>query len=109
MTPEITGILVACISGGALLVISIFMLMGKGGFLIAGYNTMSEIEKAQYDEVAMSKFMGKILLPIAIIIPVTTLAGVYDIGWLFVLFIAITIGLVLFAIIYSNTKKRFRK
>ena len=31
------------------LIISILLLMGKGSFLIAGYNTASEKEKAKYN------------------------------------------------------------
>ena len=32
------------------LIISILLLMGKGSFLIAGYNTASEKEKSNYNE-----------------------------------------------------------
>lgn len=38
--------------------ISIIFFMGKGSFLIAGYNTASKEEKARYDEKKLCKVMG---------------------------------------------------
>ena len=43
------------------LVAAVIFSKGKGASLIAGYNTMPPQEKRQYDEVAMCKFMGKIM------------------------------------------------
>ena len=85
------------------------LLMGKGAFLIAGYNTLSEKEKEKYDQVALCKFMGKILLPIGITCPLIAIGGKYDIPLLIALFFVVTIGLTAFALYYCNTKNRFRK
>ena len=110
MSPSDTNALViTCIIGIVIIIFSIILLAGKGGSLIAGYNTMPEIEKAKYDEAALSKFMGKILLPVGILCPAITLASIFDIKWLVVLLIVVTIGLVLFAVVYSNTKSRFHR
>ena len=100
----ITGII-----GLMLIFFSILLLSGKGGSLIAGYNTMSEIEKASYDEPALCRFMGKILLPIGILCPFITIASMYEIKWLLVVFIIIVIALTAFAIVYCNTGNRFRR
>ena len=40
------------------LVLSIVFLSGRGGWLIAGYNTASEEEKSKYDEKKMCRIMG---------------------------------------------------
>ncbi|MBL4933195.1 DUF3784 domain-containing protein [Clostridium paridis] len=40
------------------LVLTITFLSGKGGFLIAGYNTSSKEEKAKYDEKKLCRVMG---------------------------------------------------
>ena len=40
------------------LIISILLLMGKGSFLIAGYNTASEKEKAKYNEKKLCRIVG---------------------------------------------------
>lgn len=37
------------------------LFSGKGAFLIAGYNTMSETEKAQFDEKKLCRAVGTLL------------------------------------------------
>lgn len=39
-------------------VLSVFLLIGKGGFLIAGYNTSSPEQKAKVDEKKLCRVMG---------------------------------------------------
>lgn len=38
-------------------IMSIVLLSGKGGFLIAGYNTANAGDKAKYDEKKLSRVM----------------------------------------------------
>lgn len=45
-----------------LLVMAIPLLMGKGAFLIAGYNTASKEEQRKYDEKKLCKATGTVLL-----------------------------------------------
>jgi hypothetical protein len=85
---------------------ALLLLTGRGSFLIAGYNTMSKEKKAQYDTKALCKFIGKIILPIGILTP---FIGVESIAhWFIWLYIAVTIALPIFAIIYVNTGNRFK-
>jgi O-antigen/teichoic acid export membrane protein len=43
---------------------ALYMISGKGGWLISGYNTMSKEEKAKYDEKKLCRWVGlAILLP----------------------------------------------
>lgn len=46
------------------LMFSILLLNGKGAMLIAGYNTLDEKERAKYDEKALCKAVGKLILSI---------------------------------------------
>ncbi len=46
---------------------SIFLLFGKGSWLIAGYNTASQEEKEKIDEKKLCRSMGVMLLSIAAI------------------------------------------
>lgn len=48
-------------------VCGIFLLFGKGSWLIAGYNTASKEEKEKIDEKKLCKSMGVMLLMIAAI------------------------------------------
>ncbi|MCG4580459.1 DUF3784 domain-containing protein [Clostridium cochlearium] len=42
------------------------LLLGKGSFLIAGYNTSSKEEKEQYNEKKLCRAMGVMLLSLTI-------------------------------------------
>jgi len=106
---DIIGLVIVGVMGILLIVMSIFLLAGKASFLIAGYNTMSKEEKSKYDEIALSKFIGKILLPMGILCPGVAIAAIFNISWFHVLFMAVTFGLSIFALIYCNTGNRFRK
>ncbi len=44
------------------LILSLVLLSGRGAWLIAGYNTMSPEEKARYDEKALCRSTGWMLL-----------------------------------------------
>ena len=55
------------------------------------------------------RFWGKILLPMGAFLPMAAVGGIYDKVWPALAYLALVLGLVAFAIIYSNTGKRFRK
>ena len=100
--------LVVFIGIGALLVImGIVLLTGRGSFLLAGYNTMSKEKKAKYDAKALCKFMGKIITPIGILFFGFLIEGIES--WFTWVFLAVTLALTLFAVVYANTGNRFKK
>ena len=85
---------------------------GKGSFLIAGYNTSSKEEKEKYDEVALGKFMGNLLIVIAAIVLVTAVSEIYNAALFNFIVVAapiLIIILVFGTIIYANTGNRFKK
>ena len=51
-----------------LLILSIFLFCGKGAWLIAGYNTASQEEKAQYDEKKLCRATGVLLLVCSVLL-----------------------------------------
>ena len=53
---------------GVLAVLSVVLLMGKGSFLVAGYNTASKKEKEKYDVKKLCRVVGGGLGVIAIIV-----------------------------------------
>ncbi|CDM70003.1 putative membrane protein [Clostridium bornimense] len=99
---------------GKILMISLFVLigtmlsLGKGSFLIAGFNTMSKEEKEKYDVKAMCKFMGKLMFVIAFSISLFVLSDILMMKILLNIGVTIIIGSVIFAVIYSNTGNRFK-
>jgi len=92
-----------------LLILAIFLLNGRGAFLIAGYNTMSDDKRAEYDEKALCKAVGWLLLSIVgsfIFIPITIQ---FEIFWLLWLSIGLVTVLPFAFVIYANTGNRFKK
>jgi len=50
------------------LVMSVFLFMGKGAWLIAGYNTMPREEREQYDTKKMCRAVGVVLVVCALLL-----------------------------------------
>jgi len=57
------------------LVIGIFLLCGKGSWLIAGYNTASEEEKAKYDKKKLCKGTGGVTLTVSVLLYIMAFLG----------------------------------
>ncbi|MBB6452513.1 uncharacterized membrane protein YgdD (TMEM256/DUF423 family) [Salirhabdus euzebyi] len=91
------------------IVFGIFLSVGKGAFLIAGYNTMPKEEKEKYDTVALCKFMGKMMFVLSFSMVFWVLSDLLEKVWLFVLGIVLFITTVIFILFYTNTGNRFRK
>jgi len=90
-------------------VLAIFLLNGKGAFLIAGYNTMSSDEKAQYDQLKLCRFAGWFILALVLWIVVFVLGLSMQIPrWEAITLPIFFVG-VICAVIYANTGKRFHK
>lgn len=91
---------VLIIVAALLLVMGIIILIGKGDNLIAGYNTASEEEKAQYDIKRLRGLIGGVLIVMAPMMFLThgqdTMAGMWS-------FIAIMIVLCIVVVILANT------
>lgn len=94
---------------GVFIVIGIFLIKGKGSFLIAGYNMISKEEKAEYDTTALCKFMGKMMFSFSFVMTLGLISDLYNLNWLFILAVIISIGLTIFIITYVNTGNRFKK
>lgn len=89
--------------------LGVIFSLGKGAFLIAGYNTASKEEKAKYDEKALCRFMGKLMFALAGCQCIMAL-GIHRAGmWLFWMGIAAFLATVLGGVIYANTGNRFQK
>ena len=100
-------LIVILATGALMIVLALVLLTGRGSFLIAGFNTMSKEGKAKYDAEALCKFLGKILLPIGILIPFLAIESI--VGWYAWVCTAAILGLCIFAVVYVNRGNRFKK
>ena len=92
-----------------IIISAIFLLNGKGAGLVGWYNVLSKNDQEKFDKVALCKFFGKIMLIIGILLPVLTIAEIYDISWLYSLLVTVVVVLAIFAVSYSRMSRRFRK
>lgn len=86
-------------------VAALFMLKGKGSFLIAGYNSMSKEEKARYDEKALTKFIGRIMLIISFMFLILIIGLFFSIYWIIGVFVAGIIVTSIYALVKANSIK----
>ena len=70
-----TDMLVALLLCGLMLALSVVLLMGKGSFLIAGYNTAKPERRARYDEKRLCRIVGGGLMLITLILLVSAYYG----------------------------------
>lgn len=106
---SVVGALVNLVILIPFLIFAMILSKGKGAFLLAGYNTMSESEKAQYNEVALCKFMGKIMYGVSFCILLFAISDIVENQVLFIITLVLLISIIIFALIYTNTKNRFKK
>jgi O-antigen/teichoic acid export membrane protein len=89
------------------LVIRVFNVSG----LIAGYNTAPAEERAKYDEGALTRFVGAMLILASVVLlaggllPHVPGAPDYVTGVSWALFTAVVIG----GVVYMNTGERFKQ
>jgi preprotein translocase subunit SecY len=91
------------------IVLAVLFINVKATFLIAGYNTMPPGEKAEYDIVALSKFMGKTMFAVSGSLFLLILGEVFNSNGLSIAATILVVAISLFALIHTNTGNRFKK
>ena len=99
------------IGGVICLVIGLVLRTGKASSLIAGYNTMSAEEQARWNEVAMSRFVGWMLIIPSILLLVGCVPILFDFYPIIILIITwgIFTAVIIAGVIYLNTSRRFKR
>ncbi len=91
----------------------ITLLMGRGSFLVAGYNTATPEERAEYDEKKLCRSMGVLCMIISAMLVVMGYLGYrVDNGFMeeqkmlpfAVVFIGVLLSAVIIEVIYVNTR-----
>ncbi|WP_422124543.1 DUF3784 domain-containing protein [Planococcus sp. X10-3] len=97
--------------GGILLLLALglYLLQGKGAMLIAGYNTLPKKEKEKYDEVALCKATGKLVLSFIFPIALLSIGDLLELNSLLIAGGVLLGVLIVFGLIYMNTGNRYMK
>jgi hypothetical protein len=103
------GIIFSVLVYVPMVILAVFLLRGKGAFLLAGYNTMSEEKRAKYNMPEICRFFGRVLIVFMALFLLSHVAILSGISWLYTVGIVLAIVILLGACIYANKSKRFRK
>lgn len=110
-----SGVIILLVLAMVFLVMAVFLLLGKGSWLIAGYNTASREERAKYSEKKLCRVTGLVCALCAVLMCVLAWLGYrvetgamteqqmlpYGLGSA-----AVILAAAAAAIFYSNTKAR---
>ena len=106
---QITGLIVSSALLTPVAIIGLFLCCGKGADLIAGYNGLSTAERAKWNEKALCRGTGVLVLLMVGCIELTVAGGVLDVPTLIwgglVLLAVLTVG----GLIYINKSARFKR
>ena len=108
-TEQIASFLMSSIFAVPVIIIGIVLCCGKGAFLIAGYNTASPKEKASYDEKALCRATGVLVLVIMGCVELLMLGLVLDMAALIWSSVILLVISTVFGLIYINKSKRFKR
>lgn len=87
---------------------AIFLLQGKGAFLISGFNMMSPAEKATYDKEALCRSVGKFLMILNVLMLLFPLSLYFSSMIPFYVVFILTMIVCIGYAVYANTGNRFR-
>lgn len=105
----IAGAIISFIIFIAFLILAVVFSKGKGANFIAGYNTMPASEKVKYDEVAMCKFMGKMMYGFSLSVLLWGIDAFFENQLYFIIGMIIFLFFLVWTIVYFNTGNRFKK
>ena len=91
------------------ILLGVLLSMGKGAFLIAGYNTASEAEKRTIDEKKLCRLVGRLMFVLAGCMAVLALSIPLKSKVLEWSSLGLFLGAVIFFVIYINTGGRIKK
>ena len=92
-----------------LFIIGGVLIRGRGGSLLAGYNTKTPQERTQYDEKALLRFSGWGIIFIAVCTLLVPPGIRLDQRWIMWVGIILMTAIPIFMAIYCNTGGRFRR
>ena len=91
-----------------MLTMAVFLMNGKGSFMIAGYNSMSKREKEKYDQKKLCQFTGLLLIIISVCMIIMFIGIYFSINWLTHFGVALIVVCSTGGAIFMNKSKRLK-
>jgi hypothetical protein len=109
VTSELVALIFASVVDVSLIFYGVLLLLGRGGTLLAGWNTMNSTERHAWNKPALFRASGMLVIFIAVMSQVIVLLCVFTtLYWLVVVLIAGILGGSLLWVIYLNKSGRFK-
>lgn len=89
--------------------LGVLLFTGHATGLIAGYNTLSEEERARYDKRALGRFMGRVMFVVAGCLCLFAASDIWPGNGLFGIGLTLLVATLVFAIYRANSGDRFLK
>ena len=102
-------LIVHLVVAGIFLVLGTVFAFGKGAFLIAGYNTASAEEKAEYDEKKLCRAVSKLMFALAACCVVAALSEIFKNMVFLWIGIALFAVVIVVGVVWVNTGDRCKK
>lgn len=102
-------LMISCITMAVFVLLGVTFSCGKGGSLIAGYNTSPPQEKEKYDERALCRAMGRLMFALAACAGVMALSAVFDHMAFLWIGLALLVIVAVSGAIYMNTSKKVKR
>ncbi|MCL2396446.1 MAG: DUF3784 domain-containing protein [Defluviitaleaceae bacterium] len=91
-----------------LVAIGITLIRGKGGWLLAGWNTMSPEKRAKYNQKSLFRFAGCLIILSGVFVVITMVVAYFENHTAAIASIITFMVVLVAGVIYANTSKRFR-
>jgi hypothetical protein len=101
-------LIIAGVVCALLMVMAVFLLNGKGVFLLSGFNRMNPLEKLKYDPIALCRFSGGLMIAIAFLWAVMSLGLHFDITWLYLTAVILVPIVAIGGEIFTKVSRIFR-
>lgn len=106
---QAAGLIITAVILIPLFFAGVALCLGHGADLIAGYNTASPEERAKWDEKALCRGLGVLVLLILACIAVAMAGSVFGKPLLLWMGLALTAAVAVGGLVYINTSKRFKR
>ena len=90
-----------------MLIMAVVLLGGRGSFLISGFNSLSPAEQAKYDQKALCRFVGGLLIWICFFVAMLLIGAQFAISWMVIVGLVFMILGTVGGVVYANSGKRF--
>jgi len=106
---QISGVIILGLVIFVFFILSLYLLSGRGAFLIAGHNMLPKEDRMKIDEPALCRAMGKLMLAVTISLLFYIPGAIFNSNFFFIIGTVCMILSIIIGLIYMNIGNRYDK